>query len=162
MRISTITKREQMPTDRSEAPVRNQLNASFKFMVRPFTTVGVESLDLATWFEDEILEMIYDTKFESKITGIIVFPKIFDADIAPPPSDHLTYKRGEKSVFVGLNIGFRNWHSASRQEKLNILASNIRDSIQKIPDAYLTDIDRDKLIFALDHAHKRLIQRLTH
>src|ERR1700722_11041071 len=100
--------------------------------------------------------MIYDTKFESKITGIIVFPKIFDADIAPPPSDHLTYKREEKSVFVGLNIGFQNWHSASRQEKLNILADNIRNSIQKIPNAYLADVDRDKLILVLDNAHKRL------
>ena len=151
-----VTKREQMPTDRNEAPVRNQLNAPFKFMVRPFTTMGVESLDLAMWFEDEILEMIYDTKFKSKITGIIVFPKIFDADIAPPPSDHLTYKRGEKSVFVGLNIEFRNWHSASREQKLNILADNIRNSIQKIPNTYLADVDRDKLIVALDHAHKRL------
>jgi hypothetical protein len=142
--------------------MHSQINAPFKFMVRPFTTVGVESLDLARCFEDEILEMIYDTKFESKITGIMVFPKIFDPDIAPPPSDHLTYKRGEKSVFVGLNIGFRNWHSASRQEKLNILADNIGDSIRKIPNAYLTDIDRDKLILALDHVHKSLIQRISH
>jgi hypothetical protein len=71
MRMSIVTKREQMPTDRNDTAVRNQLNAPFKFMVRPFTTVGVESLDLATWFEDEILEMIYDTKFESKIPEII-------------------------------------------------------------------------------------------
>lgn len=157
-----VTKREQMPTDRSDAPVRNQLNAPFKFMVRPFTTVGVESLELAAWFEDEILERIYGTKFESKITGIIVFPKIFDADIAPPPSDHLTYKRGEKSVFVGLNIGFPTWHSASRHEKINILSDNIGNSIRKIPDIYLTNADRNKLILALDAAYKSLIQRISH
>ena len=126
-----VTKRGHMPTDRNEDSVRNQLNAPFKFMVRPFTTVGVESLELASLFEDEILEGIFDTKFESKITAIIVF-------------------------------GFPTWLSSSRQEKLNIMSDNIRNSFQKIPSTYLADADRDKLILALDQAHKRLIPRVSH
>jgi hypothetical protein len=154
--------REQGATDQHKAPVRDQLNAPFKFMVRPFTTVGVESLDLASWFEDEILERIYGTKFESKITGIVVFPKIFNKDVAPPPKDHLTYKKEEKSIFVGLNIDFTIWHSSSKQEKINILADNINKSIQKIPSDYLVDADRENLVLALDIAHKRLIQRISH
>jgi hypothetical protein len=139
-----------------------QDDALFKFTVRFFTTVGIESRDLAHWFEDEIFAAIKELSFESSITGIAIFPTIFDSAIASAPNDYLTYKRKEKSVFVGLNIDFSSWASGSREEKLSLLANNIRQSIERVPDKYLSNSDRKKLLDIASQAHKRLVNRLLH
>jgi REP element-mobilizing transposase RayT len=68
-------------------------DAPFKFIIRPFTTVGMESRNFASWFEHEIFSAIRDLEFESPITGIAIFPTIFDREISHPPDDYLTYKK---------------------------------------------------------------------
>jgi hypothetical protein len=98
-----------------------QFDARFTFIVRPFTTVGVEKGDLAAAFEEGIFAAIKKLEFESPIAGIAIFPTIFDSAIAPVPRDYVRYKKGEKSVFVGLQIDFSSWASASKQEKLGLL-----------------------------------------
>ena len=158
--------REQKIIDRLKATghVLNvtQDDAPFKFTVRFFTTVGVESRDIAPWFENEICSAIRELSFQSPITGIAIFPTIFDSAIARPPKDYLTYKRKEKSVFVGLNIDFSSWTSASRQEKLGLLSNNMKQSIERIPDKYLVSSDRQKLLDIVSQAHERLLDRLLH
>jgi hypothetical protein len=161
-----LSKKEQKIIDRLKASgyVGNnvQRDAPFQFLVRPFTTVGIESLNLASWFEDDIFSAIRDLKFESPITGIAIFPTIFDNAIASAPKDYLMYKRKEMSVFVGLNIGFSSWTSGSREEKLSLLANNITQSIERIPDKHLSTSDRKKLLDIVSQVHKRLIARLLH
>ena len=105
---------------------------------------------------------IKDLAFESRITGIAIFPTIFDSVIASAPNDYLTYKKKEKSVFVGLNIDFSSWTFGSREEKLGLLANNIRQSIERVPEKYLSNSDRKKLLDILSQVHKRLIDRLLH
>jgi hypothetical protein len=164
--MSTFNKREQKIIDRlkqSGHPLKSvQDDALFKLTVRFFTTAGIESRDLARWFEEEIFSTIEDLSFESPITGIAIFPTIFDDAIAPAPNDYVTYKRKEKSVFVGLNIDFSSWASGSREEKLNMLANNIKQSIGRVPDKYLSSSDREKLLNVVSQVHNRLINRLLH
>jgi hypothetical protein len=164
--MAALSKRDQKIIDRLKASgyVGNniQRDAPLKFLVRPFTTVGVASLDLACWFENEIFSAINGFAFESPITGIAIFPRIFDSAIAPAPKDYLTYKRKEKSVFVGLNIDFSSWASGSGEEKLSLLANNIRQSVERIPHKYLSSSDRKKLLDIANEAHKRLVNRLLH
>ena len=160
------SKRDQKVMDRLSASGyvgrSVQQDAGFKFLVRPFTTVGTESLDLATWFENEIFSAIEDLSFESPITGIAIFPTIFDDAIAPAPNDYVTYKKKEKSVFVGLNIDFLSWASGSSEEKLSMLANNIRQSIERVPDKYLSSSDRKNLLDVVSRVRKRLVNRLLH
>jgi hypothetical protein len=139
-----------------------QQDARFKFLVRPFTTVGTDSLDLATCFENEIYSVVKDLTFESKIWGVVIFPTIFDRDIGPAPKEYVRYRKSEGSVFVGLNIEFSTWSSASRYKKLELLFENIRRSIEKISDAYLLNRDRERLIKATTQAYEHLIARVTH
>jgi len=145
-----LSKKEQKLIDRLKASGHAinsiQLNAPFRFMVRPFTTVGTESVNLASWFEDEIFSAVKGWKFESPIAGIVIFPKIFNKEVSPPPDDHITYKKKEKSVYVGLNIEFSTWASAPKQEKLRLLSDNIERSLERIPNKYLLDTDRKKLL----------------
>lgn len=159
-----LSKKEQKLIDRLKASGRAindaQLNARFMFIVRPFTTVGVMSVNLASWLEDEIFSTIKDLEFESPITGIAIFPTIFDGEISDPPADYLTYKKSEKSVFVGLNIEFSSWASGSKQEKLRLLSDNIKRSIERIPNKYLTNSDREKLMSTVSQAYDRLACRL--
>jgi hypothetical protein len=164
--VAAFSKRDQKIIDRLKASgyVGNnvQRDVPLKFLVRPFTTVGVEFLDLASWLENEIFSEINGLSFESNITGIAIFPTIFDNAIASAPKDYLTYKKNERSVFVGLNISFSSWTSGSREEKLNLLANNITQSIERIPDKYLSSSDRKKLLDIVSQAHRRLVDRLLH
>jgi hypothetical protein len=163
---AVFSKKEQKILDRLKAsgyPINTvQLNAPLKFIVRPFTTVGIESTNLASWFEDEIFSSIKDFKFGSPITGIAIFPTIFDRQICDPPKDHLRYKKNEKSVFVGLNIEFSSWTSAPKREKLRLLSDNITRSIERIPNKYLANLDREKLLSIASQVYDRLTHRLLH
>jgi hypothetical protein len=164
--MAAFSKRDQKIIDRLKASGyvgRNiQRDALFKFLVRPFTTVGVDSLDLASKLENEIFSAIRELSFESPITGIAIFPTIFDSAIAPLPKDYLTYKTKEKSVFVGLNIDFSSWASASRAEKLGLLANNITRSVERILHKHLSSSDRKKLLDVVSQAHRRLVDQLLH
>jgi hypothetical protein len=164
--MSAFSKTDQKIIDRLKASgyVGNnvQRDAPLKFLVRPFTTVGVESLDLASWLENEIFSAIDKVVFDSNITGIAIFPTIFDGVIVSAPKDYLTYKKKEMSVFVGLNISFSSWSSGSREEKLGLLANNITQSIERIPDKYLSSSDRKKLLDIVSQVHRRLIDKISH
>jgi hypothetical protein len=164
--MAAFSKRDQKNIDRLKASgyVGNnvQRDAPLKFLVRPFSTVGVESLDLASWLENEIFSAISGVAFESNITAIAIFPTIFDNAIAPTPKDYLTYRKKERSVSVGLNISFSSWTSGSREEKLSSLANNITQSIERIPDKYLSSSDRKKLLEIVSQVRRRLVDRLLH
>lgn len=115
--MPVFSKKEQELIDRLKASGRpvhgKQLDAPFKFMVRPLTTVGIPSLELASWCEEAIFKAITGMAFESPITGIVISPKIFDESVAEPPEDSVTHKENERSVFVSLGIEFSIWHGAS-------------------------------------------------
>jgi hypothetical protein len=164
--VGKFSRREQRILDRLKGSGRIlnvvQDDALFKFTVRFFTTVGIESLDLARWFEDEIFSAIRELSFESPITGIAIFPTVFDTAIASAPKDYLTYRKKEGSVFIGLNINFSSWTSGSREEKLGLLADNIKRSIERVPDKYLSGSDRKKLLDIISQVHGRLVPRLMH
>jgi hypothetical protein len=164
--MGTFSKREQKIIDQLKDSGRLLKGARddtlFKLTVRFFTTAGVESRDLARWFEEEILSAIENLSFESPIMGIAIFPTIFDGVIAPAPNDYVTYKKKEKSVFVGLNIDFLSWASGSREKKLSMLAKNIKQSIERVPDKYLSSSDRKTLLDVASEVHKRLVNRLLH
>jgi len=164
--MAVFGKREQKIIDRLKASGHTlnvvQDDAPFKFTIRFFSTAGIESRDLARWFEDEMFSAIKDISFESPITGVAIFPTVFDSAIAPAPDDYMTYKRKEKSVFVGLNIDFLSWASGSREERLSLLANNIRQSLERVPDKYLSRSDRKKLLDIMNQAHRLLISRLLH
>jgi len=161
-----FSKEEQELINRLKAsgrPVHNkQLDAPFRFMVRPLTTAGIPSLELASWCEDSIFEAVRGMTFESPITGIMISPKIFDKDIAEPPEDSLTYKENERAVIIGLSIDFATWSRASRKERLHLLVESIKHSIEHIPNAYLSQSDSEKLLIATDRAYAHLERRLLH
>jgi hypothetical protein len=161
-----LSKKDQEIMDRLNASGHEinhvQLHAPFRFLVRPFKTAGVEVGALATWFEEEVFSNIKTIDFQWPITGIAIFPTIFDSVIAPAPKDYLKYKRNEKSVFVAVNINFALWAAGSQNERLNLLAENIRRSIERIPEKYLSRLDRDRLLSLVSQTHEQLLARLMH
>lgn len=164
--MPVFSKEEQELIDRMKASGRpvhtKQLDAPFRFMVRPLTTVGIPSLELASWCEDAIFEAVSGMSFESPITGIVISPKIFDENVAEPPEDSLTHKKNERSVFVSLGIDFVTWDRASRKDRIHLLVENIKRSVERIPDVYLQQSDSKKLLLAIDGAYGHLERRLLH
>jgi len=137
-----------------------QVNAPFKFLVRPITTVNVGSRNLSWAFEDEVFSSFNGFTFSSPISGILILPKIIDSSIAPPPPDYVGYKKADNSVSVGLNIDFALWERSSELERLGLLADNIQCSLDKIQSRYLVDEDREKLHFIVDKVQAQLASRL--
>jgi hypothetical protein len=132
-------------------PNRVQLDAQFSFVVSPTTTAGVdtkESGSLAREFGNGIVENISEWTMQSPITAIVVFPKILDANIANMP-DHLTYKRKERSVFVGVNIPFDEWVASPVTKKIEILAETIVKALGMIAPRHLHPEDKDRLVRAV-------------
>jgi hypothetical protein len=130
---------------------RVQLEAPFSFVVSITTTQGVdtnESSYLARKFGNGIVERIRQWTMQSPITGIVVFPRILDENIAKIP-DHLTYKRKEKAVFVSVNIPFNKWTASSAVEKIEILSETITEALGRIAPRYLQSKDRDALAHAV-------------
>jgi hypothetical protein len=71
---------------------RAQPGVAFKLMVRPFTTVGVDTRFPFTLFEDKLRLLIGDHTFDSRIRIVVITPTIIDATLAPPPQDYIKFK----------------------------------------------------------------------
>jgi hypothetical protein len=164
--MPVFSKEEQELIDRLQASGRpvhgKQLDAPFKFMVRPLTTVGIPSLQLASWCEDAIFDAVSGIVFESPIAAIVISPKIFDRNVAEPPEDSLTYKENERSVFISRSIDFAAWDSASQKKKLHLIIENIKHSLAGIPNTYLLQSDSEKLLLAIDQVYPNLERRILH
>jgi hypothetical protein len=137
-----------------------QVDAPFKFLVRPITTVNVGSRDLSRAFEEEVFSSLKNATFLSSITGILILPVIIDSSIAVLPPDYVGYQKRDNSVSVGLNIDFALWMRSSELERLDLLADNIRCSLDKIDGSYLVDEEREKLHCFVDTVQVLLASRL--
>ena len=161
-----ITKREQVLIERLKASGRKvhteQFDSPLMFMVRPFTTVGVDVDQLASLFENETLSIIKTLNFESPIKGILVFPTIIDGTLAKVPTDYVKHKTREKTVFVGRNISYDCWSEALEGQRVELLAENIRGSIRMIPRKYLAERDQVKLLTVIDRGLPRVRAKLLH
>ncbi len=137
-----------------------QVDAPFSFVISPTTTPGVdanESGSMAREFGNGIVENIALLTMQSPITGIVVFPRILDKNIAKIP-DHLTHKRKEKAVFVGVNIDFDEWIVSSVARRIDILAETIVEALRRIAARHLLyPEDRDRLVHTVNDVRQTMI-----
>jgi hypothetical protein len=138
-----------------------QLNAPFRFMIRPFTTAGTDYRKIASRFEHEAFQLVKLEKFGSVATNIIVFPKILDRSIAVEP-DHIAYKKKERAVYVAVNIDHATWQNASDDQRIDLISDNIMESIIRIPQKYFTESDRKKLLGIVDKTRRQVKAKLLH
>jgi hypothetical protein len=122
--------------------------------------VGLESGRLSKKFQREILRLLLSVELTSSLKGIVLFPTILNPDIASL-SDSVTYKRKEGSVFVALEISHAQWINASLGERIDLLANNIRMSVEKITGKHLVPADRAKLLDVIDRATLTLKRNST-
>ena len=112
--VEPVGKHGEVVTDRHGKADLNrdgeqgQDQAPFRFMIRPLVTRGVELGTLADWLERQAFQLVRRESFTSPAKNIMIFPKILDPSVAVI-SDHLTYKRKECTVYVGVNIDYRVW-----------------------------------------------------
>jgi hypothetical protein len=111
-------------------------------------------------FEDEVFASFKELVFSSPITGVLILPGIIDSSIAPPPPDYVGHQKKDNSVSVGIKIDFAVWERSSEWQRLELLADNIRCSLDKIQSRYLVDEDREKLHLVVDKVQAQLASRL--
>lgn len=135
----------------------------FSFAISP-TTAGIdtnESSRLARGFRAGLLELIGKMRITSPMRGMTIFPQIMDPHIAQLP-EMLKYKRKEKAVFVGVNIPFSQWMTASAADRVDLLAANLVASISRIPSKYISPQDRDALIAAVEQVRISMKAKALH
>lgn len=129
---------------------RAQPDVPFKLMVRPFTTVGVDTRYPFTLFEDELRRVIQGHIFDSQIRIIVVTPTIIDRTLAVPTKDYVKFNKKEGSVFVGKGIDYRTWEHLSQGERLEIFAVSVRNSLLAVSPTYITASDCEFLVRSVD------------
>jgi hypothetical protein len=81
-----LRKKEQDFIDRmivSGLPINiAKMNAKFKLMIRPFTTIGVVSLEIMSWLEDEVFPAAAEMTFGSGIEPPRVSRRLFGLSYA--------------------------------------------------------------------------------
>ena len=122
--------------------------------------MNVGSRNLWRAFEDGVFASFKDVIFSSPITGILILPVIIDSSIATPPPDYGGYKKADNSVSVGVNIDFSLWERSSELGRLDLLADNVRSSLDKVERRYLPDADRGRLHRIIDKVQAQVASRL--
>ena len=160
-----LGKKEQEFIDQMKAsghPINaEKMNAKFKLIIRPFTTIGVASLEIMSWLEDEVFPAASEMTFDSGITAIVITPVIFDRKIAEPPKDSVKFNRLERSIFVGNNIALADWNSATGSERLKILLGNVKNSLGSVSQKYLSPNERQELEALFDNAYPKILHRFV-
>lgn len=144
-------------------PNHDQENARFKFVVSPTTTIDVGSdvSKLTVDFQRGVFGRIKDKAFASALAGVVLFPKIMNPAIVPPWPDSITHKRKDKFFFVSTTILFHRWASTSYNERIDVLADNLIESLAKIPTKHLAIEDRLMLYEAIQETQAAMKLRLV-
>lgn len=129
----------------------SQVEAEFKFLISPSTTSDVDARLMALAIKNYIFREIKQMKFDSPISGIVIFPIIYNPKIRVR-EDFTSYKWKEKSFFVGLPINFEKWVNASLPVKFNLLTDNLIHSLEKIPKKHLFEADKFKFISLINNS----------
>lgn len=120
-----------------------QVDSKFCFVISSKVTLGVQIRLLAHAFKNIIFRRINKLDFESPITGIVFFPTIFDQRIiSEEPQNKTTFKRKDKCYFIAKVIPYPTWSMASLYEQVDLLATNLIDSLNTVPERHL--IPREK------------------
>ena len=118
--------------------------------------VSMDVGKLSILFEREIAKVLSTAKIDSPISAIVVFPTILDSSIATMP-DFTTHRR-DRAVYVGLNIDHTAWSTSNWTEKIALLADNIKRSVARIREGYLSVSDRVTVLRAIDDATSKLMR----
>src|SRR5262245_2619538 len=94
--------------------------------------VSSESGKLSKRLEAEIMQRMTPDELTSHLKAIVLFPTILNPEIASLP-DSVTHKRSEGAMFVALGISHAEWIDASAAGQLDLIARNVRASLEKIP-----------------------------
>ena len=91
---------------------------------------------------------------------MLILPGLIDSAIVPPSPDYVGYNKSDNSVSVGLKMDFALWQRSSRLEQLELLADNIRLSLDRIESRYLGREDRERLHLIVDEVQALLARTM--
>lgn len=115
--------------------------------------------DISNEFENEIVSRFKELAFESKLSGVVLFPTIVDpAEFSTPWPNYISYKK-DRSVFIAENIPYELWNNSTRSEQINLLADNISSCVRKIRASTLSESDRNKLLNVIDSSRRAMHEK---
>lgn len=127
----------------------------FGFTISAVSTPDVGHTKYLRLFRDGVHSRLRGIPFSSSLDGVVFFPSICDPEIIVRP-DYVSYKRKESAVFVSVNIPYRTWMAASPFERIDLLAANLKTSVERISPKRLKEHDRCTLLDAIEQTRVEL------
>jgi hypothetical protein len=140
----------------------DRLNAPFRLTIWPLTTVGTDWRFPVSGFDVEAFSLVKTSDFSSPIRGVMINPIIMDETLAKVPADSFRYDTRDRTIRVSRGIDHSKWSRADPSLKIDLFTNNLKSSIDRIPEKYLTASDRTHLLAIVNQVRMRLISRLVH
>lgn len=94
-------------------------------------------------------------KFTCTLDGIALFPVIANAEILER-ENYARYRKSENGYRISRNIDFTTWVKARKPKRIALAVANFKDSINEIPDKYLSVENKIKLIEMIEAQAKTI------
>lgn len=118
---------------------------TFRFKLSAHTTIGIDLGVYLKGFEEGVLSRLKSLDFTSSLGGVVLFPTVCDPSIIQPP-EYVSYKRSSNGAFVAIHIPYAAWTTASPFERIDLMAANLKTSVERIAPKRLNDADRQTLL----------------
>jgi hypothetical protein len=120
------------------------LDAPFNLTITSVASIDVDAEPIIK-FSQRVKEVVREAAFRCELAGIAVFPMVLNPEIRST-GNTVTWKRGERAYVVRRNIDFSHWQRAKANEKKEMLASCVIDSIASIPMKHLSESSKEALV----------------
>lgn len=137
--------------------ILDQKDASFGFHILPKVNADVEARLLALFFTNNVRKNFNNLELHMGISGVLFFPRILNPKISSS-ADFISYKRGDNSVFVGMNISYSDWVRADIKGQVELLHQNLIQSIHKISSRKMSDSQKLILLDVIQNIKDILIK----
>ncbi len=112
-------------------------------------------------FERRLVERLALRTLSSTVSGIVFFPRILDPGIIGAAPELNSFKRSERSIFVGKSIDFYKWGDSAELGRIALAAENLRDSVAGVRSKQLGGADREALTAAINETEQLLGRGLS-
>ena len=123
----------------------------FHFTKSP--SVPKDAKCIETFYTDKFLALAGELNYSSKISSILICPTIVDPEKGVIPN-FVDYRRSEKEVGTDYNIPYEPYCTANSDERVILLSNAVVGAIRQVPNRYITDDDKEKLICVSNEIRK--------
>jgi hypothetical protein len=117
--------------------------------------ISKTTVEIGPPFAETLRRNLDGRAFSSDVQSIVFFPTIIPEEMGRMP-DALSYKRGEPSVFIKINISHRLWAESTVLKRIELYAAALIQGIRQIKDSKMSALDREQFVNLVEATSKEM------